>query len=143
METISYDLSELKALACSLIKAAKNQKIWVFQGAMGTGKTTLIKAIAEEYGIVDQVSSPSFGIVNQYENNEKQIFYHFDFYRIEDPTEALDIGIEDYFYNENYCWLEWAEKIENFIPEDFFLIKITSISENKRQVSFSHIHDAI
>lgn len=143
METISYDLSELKALACSLIKAAKNQKIWVFQGAMGTGKTTLIKAIAEEYGIVDQVSSPSFGIVNQYENNEKQIFYHFDFYRIEDPTEALDIGIEDYFYNENYCWLEWAEKIENFIPEDFFLIKITSISEYKRQVSFSHIHDAI
>lgn len=143
METISYDLSELKALACSLIKAAKNQKIWVFQGAMGTGKTTLIKAIAEEYGIVDQVSSPSFGIVNQYENNEKQIFYHFDFYRIEDPTEALDIGIEDYFYNKNYCWLEWAEKIENFIPEDFFLIKITSISENKRQVSFSHIHDAI
>lgn len=143
METISYELSELKALACSLIKAAKNQKIWVFQGAMGTGKTTLIKAIAEEYGIVDQVSSPSFGIVNQYENNEKQIFYHFDFYRIEDPTEALDIGIEDYFYNENYCWLEWAEKIENFIPEDFFLIKITSISENKRQVSFSHIHDAI
>lgn len=77
METISYDLSELKALACSLIKAAKNQKIWVFQGAMGTGKTTLIKAIAEEYGIVDQVSSPSFGIVNQYENNEKQIFYFF------------------------------------------------------------------
>lgn len=143
METISYELSELKALACSLIKAAKNQKIWVFQGAMGTGKTTLIKAIAEEYGIVDQVSSPSFGIVNQYENNEKQIFYHFDFYRIEDPTEALDIGIEDYFYNENYCWLEWAEKIENFIPEDFFLIKITSISEYKRQVSFSHIHDAI
>lgn len=136
-------MSELKALACSLIKAAKNQKIWVFQGAMGTGKTTLIKAIAEEYGIVDQVSSPSFGIVNQYENNEKQIFYHFDFYRIEDPTEALDIGIEDYFYNENYCWLEWAEKIENFIPEDFFLIKITSISEYKRQVSFSHIHDAI
>ncbi len=68
---------------------------------------------------------------------------HFDFYRLDDPTEALDIGIEEYFYSGNYCWLEWAENIEAFLPENFFLIKIESISDLKRQVTFQHIHDAI
>lgn len=143
LETISYDLSELKTVASSLINAAQNEKIWVFQGPMGAGKTTLIKAIAQELGVIDQVSSPTFGIVNHYENKERNTFYHFDFYRIEDPTEALDIGIEEYFYSGNHCWLEWAEKIKDFLPEDFFLIKIESISDFKRQVSFLHIHEAI
>ena len=143
METISYELSELKIVASALLKAAQNEKIWIFQGQMGAGKTTLIKAIAQEFGILDQVSSPTFGIVNHYENKKGNIFYHFDFYRVEDPTEALDIGIEEYFYSGNYCWLEWAENIEEFLPEDFFLIKIESISDFKRQVSFLHIHDAI
>jgi tRNA threonylcarbamoyladenosine biosynthesis protein TsaE len=143
LETISYDLSELKTVASSLIIAAQNEKIWVFQGPMGAGKTTLIKAIAHELGVIDQVSSPTFGIVNHYENKERNTFYHFDFYRIEDPTEALDIGIEEYFYSGNHCWLEWAEKIKDFLPEDFFLIKIESISDFKRQVSFLHINEAI
>lgn len=142
METIYYELSELKILASALIKAAENQKIWVFQGSMGAGKTTLIKAIANEFKIESQVSSPSFGIINQYENTKREVFYHFDFYRLEDPIEALDIGIEEYFYSGNYCWIEWAEKIEDFLPEDFFLIKIESISEFQRQVSFLHIYDA-
>lgn len=110
---------------------------------MGAGKTTLIKALAGKYGVLDQVSSPTFGIVNQYEDKEENVFYHFDFYRLDDPTEALDIGIEEYFYSGNYCWLEWAEKIEAFLPENFFLIKIESISDLKRQVTFQHIHDAI
>ena len=143
METISYELSELKIVASALLKAAQDEKIWIFQGQMGAGKTTLIKAIAQEFGVLDQVSSPTFGIVNHYENKKGNIFYHFDFYRVEDPTEALDIGIEEYFYSGNYCWLEWAENIEEFLPEDFFLIKIESISDFKRQVSFLHIHDAI
>lgn len=143
METIYYELSELKILASALIKAAENQKIWVFQGSIGAGKTTLIKAIANEFKIESQVSSPSFGIINQYENREKEIFYHFDFFRLEDPIEALDIGIEEYFYSGKYCWIEWAEKIENFLPEDFFLIKIESISEFQRQAAFLHIHDAL
>jgi tRNA threonylcarbamoyladenosine biosynthesis protein TsaE len=143
LETISYELSELKIVASALLKAAQDEKIWIFQGQMGAGKTTLIKALAQEFGVLDQVSSPTFGIVNHYENKKGNIFYHFDFYRVEDPTEALDIGIEEYFYSGNYCWLEWAENIEEFLPEDFFLIKIESISDFKRQVSFLHIHDAI
>lgn len=143
MKSFSYELSEIEAVASELISEAGKEKVWVFQGSMGAGKTTLIKVLAEKFGILDQVSSPTFGIVNQYENKGGNVFYHFDFYRLEDPTEALDIGIEEYFYSGNYCWIEWAEKIEAFLPENFFLIKIESISDLKRQVTFQHIHDAI
>lgn len=143
MKPFAYELSEIESAASELIREAGTEKVWVFQGSMGAGKTTLIKALARKFGILDQVSSPTFGIVNQYENKEGNVFYHFDFYRLDDPTEALDIGIEEYFYSGNYCWLEWAEKIEAFLPENFFLVKIESISDLKRQVTFQHIHDAI
>lgn len=143
MKSFAYELSEIESAASELISEAGKEKVWVFQGSMGAGKTTLIKALAAKFGILDQVSSPTFGIVNQYENKEANVFYHFDFYRLDDPTEALDIGIEEYFYSGNYCWIEWAEKIEAFLPENFFLIKIESISDLKRQVTFQHIHDAI
>lgn len=143
MKSFAYELSEIESAASELISEAGKEKVWVFQGPMGAGKTTLIKALAGKFGILDQVSSPTFGIVNQYENKEGNVFFHFDFYRLDDPTEALDIGIEEYFYSGNYCWLEWAENIEAFLPESFFLIKIESISDLKRQVTFQHIHDAI
>lgn len=143
MKSFAYELSEIESATSELISEAGKEKVWVFQGSMGAGKTTLIKALARKFGILDQVSSPTFGIVNQYENKEGNVFYHFDFYRLDDPTEALDIGIEEYFYSGNYCWLEWAEKIEAFLPENFFLVKIESISDLKRQVTFQHIHDAI
>ena len=143
MKSVTYELSEIALVASELIKSADKERIWVFQGSMGAGKTTLIKALARKFGILDQVSSPTFGIVNQYENIDRNVFYHFDFYRIDDPTEALDIGIEEYFYSGNYCWIEWAEKIEAFLPENFFLIKIGSISDLKRQLTFQHINDAI
>lgn len=143
MKSFAYELSEIESTASELISEAGKEKVWVFQGSMGAGKTTLIKALAGKFGILDQVSSPTFGIVNQYENKEGNVFYHFDFYRLDNPTEALDIGIEEYFYSGNYCWLEWAEKIEAFLPENFFLIKIESISDLKRQVTFQHIHENI
>lgn len=143
MKSFTYELSGIESAASELIREAGKEKFWVFQGSMGAGKTTLIKALAGKFGVLDQVSSPTFGIVNQYEDKEENVFYHFDFYRLDDPTEALDIGIEEYFYSGNYCWLEWAEKIEAFLPENFFLIKIESISDLKRQVTFQHIHDAI
>lgn len=143
MKSVTYELSDIELVASELIKSADKERVWVFHGPMGAGKTTLIKALARKFGILDQVSSPTFGIVNQYENMDGNVFYHFDFYRIDDPTEALDIGIEEYFYSGNYCWIEWAEKIEAFLPENFFLIKIGSISDLKRQLTFQHINDAI
>lgn len=143
MKSVTYQLSNIETVASELIKSADKERVWVFQGSMGAGKTTLIKAVARTFGIMDQVSSPTFGIVNQYENRAGDLFYHFDFYRIDDPIEALDIGIEEYFYSGNYCWIEWAEKIEAFLPDNFFLIKIESLSDLQRHLTFQHIHDAI
>ena len=142
MTQFTYELDEIDKAAEKIIQEAGTEKVWVFQGEMGAGKTTLIKALAHAFSISDQVSSPTFGIVNHYENPDQEQFYHFDFYRLEDPTEALDIGIEEYFYSGNYCWLEWAEKIAQFLPDGFFLIKILNESPSKRTLNLQHIHDA-
>ncbi len=141
MIKLSYELEEIGFAAKKLIELAGNEKIWVFKGEMGAGKTTLIKALAKSFEIVDQVSSPSFGIVNHYSNNEGLEFYHFDFYRIDDPLEALDIGIEEYFYSEKYCWLEWAERIGSFLPDQFFLIEILIDSPTQRTLKLQQIND--
>ncbi|MCE7054855.1 tRNA (adenosine(37)-N6)-threonylcarbamoyltransferase complex ATPase subunit type 1 TsaE [Algoriphagus sp. AGSA1] len=143
MTRFTYELDEIDKAARNVIEAADGEKIWVFQGEMGAGKTTLIKTLADSLGITDSVSSPTFGIVNHYDNRSGEVIYHFDFYRLEDPTEALDIGIEEYFYSGNYCWLEWAEKIVAFLPERFFLIQITTDSETQRTLNLQHIQNAI
>lgn len=142
MVTFSYELQEIDKAADVILQSAEEEKVWVFQGEMGAGKTTLIKAVSRAFGVADAVSSPTFGIVNHYENQEKDIFYHFDFYRLEDPAEALDIGIEEYFYSGNYCWLEWAEKIAPYLPEQFLLIRIASDTESKRTLTLQLIHHA-
>ena len=95
MTQFTYELDEIEHAAKAVIDAAADEKVWVFQGDMGAGKTTLIKALSNAFSITDQVSSPTFGIVNHYENRVGKLFYHFDFYRMDDPTEALDIGIEE------------------------------------------------
>lgn len=142
MTEFTYELKDIENAVEVVKEAAAEEKVWVFQGDMGAGKTTLIKALAKNFQVTDQVSSPTFGIVNHYENQSGEIFYHFDFYRMDDPTEALDIGIEEYFYSGNYCWLEWAEKIAAFLPEKFFLIRISSDSETKRSLKLQHIENA-
>lgn len=125
-------------MANLLIQEAVDQKVWIFRGEMGAGKTTLIKSLAKAFQVADSVSSPTFGIVNEYQTQEKGLIYHFDFYRLDDPMEALDIGIEEYFYSGNYCWLEWAEKITPFLPEQFFHIELALASETGRILTFHH-----
>jgi tRNA threonylcarbamoyladenosine biosynthesis protein TsaE len=139
--TISYRLQQIQDAAHQLIAYAGDEKIWVFQGQMGAGKTTLIKALSKEMNVIDQVSSPTFGIVNEYETRSSNNIYHFDFYRLDDPDEALDIGIEEYFYSGNYCWIEWAEKIAPYIPEKFLLIRITIDSDLDRTITLQHTQD--
>lgn len=138
MQTISYTLDQIDAIANLLIEVAGNQKVWIFRGEMGAGKTTLIKSLAKALQVADGVSSPSFGIINEYQTRAKGFLYHFDFYRIDDPMEALDIGIEEYFYSGNYCWLEWAEKIAPFLPEHYFQIKLELASETGRILTLHH-----
>ena len=134
----TYELGEIRTAAQWLIQKAKGDNIWVFQGQMGAGKTTLIKALAEEFGVKDEVSSPTFGIVNEYQAADSQKIFHFDFYRIDDPEEALEIGIEEYFYGGSLCWIEWAEKIAQFIPDDFLLIKLEILSDTERLIQIQH-----
>ena len=142
MISINYTLDQIQDAARQIIGFAGKEKIWVFQGQMGAGKTTLIKALSKEMGVVDQVSSPTFGIVNEYETASGQRVYHFDFYRMDDPMEALDIGIEEYFYGGEYCWIEWAEKIAQFLPEDFLLIRIAIDSQQNRIITLQQTQDA-
>ncbi len=141
MIQFSYGKEAISSAARKVVEIAGSEKVWVFKGEMGAGKTTLIKSLSELFDIQDQISSPTFGIVNEYENLSKEKFYHFDFYRLDDPTEALDIGIEEYFYSQNYCWLEWAEKIAEFLPDQYFLIKIEILSETERNLTLQHIND--
>lgn len=141
MITIPYRLEQIHDAARQLIAHSGDEKVWVFQGQMGAGKTTLIKALSKELDVLDQVSSPTFGIVNEYETNSGKRIFHFDFYRLDDPTEALDIGIEEYFYSGEYCWIEWAEKIAQFLPEQFLIIKIVVDSEQERTITLQHTQD--
>ena len=138
MQTITYTLDRIDEIANLLIHEAGDQKVWIFKGEMGAGKTTLIKSLAKALQVADSVSSPTFGIVNEYQTQAKELLYHFDFYRLDDPMEALDIGIEEYFYSGNYCWLEWAEKIAPFLPERFFYIELALASETGRILTFHH-----
>lgn len=132
-------LDDISQVAKEVVKYCKAEKIWVFKGRMGAGKTTLIKSIASEFGIEELVSSPTFSIVNEYINASNDKFYHFDFYRIEDSEEVLDIGIDEYFYSGSYCWIEWAEKIPEYIPETFILLEIEVDSKGKREINISKI----
>lgn len=142
MESFSYELESIDQAALRVNQAAGEEKIWVFKGEMGAGKTTLIKALSKRMQVQDSVSSPTFGIVNEYHTAEGDLIFHFDFYRLDDPMEALEIGIEEYFYSGKICWLEWAERIAQFLPESFFLITIETESDTRRKITLQHSQDA-
>lgn len=136
---ICEQIDQLPNVAQKIIGTCSELPIWVFKGDMGAGKTTLIKAIAHEMGVKDLVSSPSFSIVNEYQNELGETFFHFDFYRIDDPEEVLEIGVDEYFYSGNYCWIEWAEKIPEYIPEEFCLISINVEEGQKRTIKLKKV----
>ncbi|MDN3669921.1 tRNA (adenosine(37)-N6)-threonylcarbamoyltransferase complex ATPase subunit type 1 TsaE [Echinicola jeungdonensis] len=138
---ICENQAQLPEVAKAVISICKGLDVWVFMGDLGAGKTTLIKAIANEMGVEDLVSSPTFSIINEYQNGSGQRFYHFDFYRIEDPEEVLEIGVDEYFYSGNYCWIEWAEKIPEYIPESFYLISIKVENDQKREITIKKVQD--
>jgi tRNA threonylcarbamoyladenosine biosynthesis protein TsaE len=124
-----------------VIDLCKDLNVWVFKGELGAGKTTLIKEIAEQLGVVDPVTSPTFSIVNEYENKGGDKIFHFDFYRIEDAMEAWEIGLDEYFYSGNYCFVEWAEKVPEFIPDEFAFVEILRKDQEKREIMVKIIKD--
>jgi len=131
-------LSDLDQAAIALLDFAGTEKIFVFEGDMGAGKTTFIKVIAKALGVKELVSSPTFSIVNEYEG-KGNIFYHFDFYRIKNLQEAYDIGYEEYFFSGNTCFIEWPEKVEELLPEHYIKVEINMLSENERVLSINKI----
>lgn len=127
-------LDEISKSAELILDLCSDYSVWVFKGEMGAGKTTLIKEICSLLEVEDPVSSPTFSLVNEYETKNGETIYHFDFYRIEDPMEAVEIGVEEYFYSGDYCFIEWAEKIPGFLPETFALIEIEKGVEEMRHL---------
>jgi tRNA threonylcarbamoyladenosine biosynthesis protein TsaE len=115
-QMISVSPDDLGMVARALLDAHPQARIFAFYGSMGSGKTTFIKALCKVLGVADTVNSPSFAIVNQYISGEGAPVFHFDFYRIKKPEEALDIGYEDYFFSGYYNFVEWPEKIEHLLP---------------------------
>lgn len=128
---ITFSLNEIENVA-ELIVAANPNKIVLFNGEMGAGKTTFIKQLCKTLGVTTATSSPTFSLVNEYETSDNQLVYHFDFYRLKNETEALDMGVDDYLYSGNWCFIEWAENIASLIPETHSTITIEALSDGKR-----------
>lgn len=124
-------LKKLSKTANNLLQMARGCRVWLLHGEMGSGKTTLIKALCKVIGVVDNVTSPTFSIVNEYISGAEPV-YHFDFYRVKTLEEALQAGVEDYFYSDNYCFVEWPEIILPILPKEYLdLIVNEGVDENR------------
>ena len=118
------NLSDLYSAAKAIIDFYPDNRVFALYGQMGVGKTTLIKEFCSYLGVFDNVTSPTFAIVNQYTTSSKDLIYHFDFYRIKNISEVYDLGYEDYFYGGDYCFIEWPELVDGLLPESYVIIKI-------------------
>ena len=132
----TYGLLELSDVAKEVIKETSSKKL-LFFGEMGSGKTTLIKEICKQLGTDDIISSPTFSLVNEYQTSNQEVIYHFDFYRIEEEEEAYDIGIEDYFNSDAWCFIEWPNNIENLLPLEATNLNITILDNGKRNIQLN------
>ena len=133
---ITFTLDEIDIAAAEVL-AQNPEKVLLFDGEMGAGKTTFIKALCRALGIANVTSSPTFSLVNEYVSTNGKTVYHFDVYRLKHETEALDMGIEEYLYSGNYCFIEWAEKIPNLIPEKHSVIDLLVLPDNTRKLQLN------
>jgi len=129
-------LDKLKNAAEQLLAFGESEKIFLFYGDMGAGKTTLIKSLCHSLGVKDPATSPTFSIVNEYQGASSKI-YHFDFYRLKNQSEALDLGYEEYFYSDSYCFIEWPEKIPDLLPDHYIRVDVQVVSDNERLLTFT------
>jgi tRNA threonylcarbamoyladenosine biosynthesis protein TsaE len=130
---IIFSHEEIENVAKKILSESP-KKVILFYGNMGVGKTTLIKEIAKQLGVNDVTSSPTFSLVNEYQINDNHYIYHFDVYRLKNEIEALDMGIDEYLYSGNWCFIEWAENIPSLIPDEHSIIKIELLPDGKRHL---------
>lgn len=135
MQITISSIEHINEAARQFIEAMGDNKLFAFYGKMGVGKTTFIKAICEQLGVTDIINSPTFAIVNEYEDGNGQPIYHFDFYRIKKPAEVLDIGFEDYINNDAICFMEWPELIGEYLPEETIKVIIDEREDGSRVVT--------
>ena len=132
----TYTLDQLEEASNFVLKNAKS-KIILFEGEMGSGKTTLIKKLVKQLGSQDTVSSPTFSLVNEYETNDN-IIYHFDLYRVNEEEELYNFGIETYIYNDKYVFVEWPDLLKPMLQEEYTVLSFTTTNNSSRQIKLTN-----
>ena len=140
MEIIIKDIAQIREAVQQFVEQIGDRSVFAFYGKMGAGKTTFIKAVCEELGVDDVITSPTFAIVNEYSLTSHlspltSKIYHFDFYRIKKLEEVYDMGFEDYFYSGDLCFIEWPELIEEVLPEDAVRVTIEALTDGSRKIT--------
>jgi len=135
---VANTINDLDAVSKAILSELKDKNIFAIAGKMGAGKTTLIKSFCNVLGVMEMVSSPTFALVNEYTDANNMDVFHFDFYRIKKIEEVFDIGYEEYFYSDNYCFIEWPELITTLLPDDHVKITIKVGEDEKRIISYSN-----
>ncbi len=133
--TITFQEKDIQQAAAQFVQAMGTSTVFAFYGKMGAGKTTFIKAVCRELGVQDTVNSPTFAIVNEYQDGQGEPVYHFDFYRIKRLAEAYDMGCDEYFYSGHPCFIEWPELIEDILPQETVRVTISEQPGGSRQVT--------
>jgi len=134
MEILVQSLEDLDQAAVQLFAFAGERRKFAFYGEIGAGKTTFIQAICRQLGVREDVVSPTFALVNEYTSSAGALIYHLDLYRLRNIQEALDIGIEDMLYDENFCLIEWPELVEDLLPDDAVRIKLSIVGNSVRKI---------
>lgn len=133
-EIIIQDVEHISQAAKEFVSMVGNRRVFSFDGKMGAGKTTFIKAICQELNVQDNVCSPTFAICNVYFSETEGEVYHFDFYRLDSEEQAFDIGVEENFYSGQWCFIEWGDNIKDLIPEDCTYVRIEEMENKKRRI---------
>ena len=132
---ISENIFDLEIIGKKIIKSSeKKSNIYTFEGEIGVGKTTLIKKILKNLKVIDLVKSPTFSIINEYLTSDNKIIYHFDFFRLKNKIEVLNMGFEEYLDSSNFCFIEWPKYIQKLLPSDVTKIKMEYLDESKRKI---------
>ncbi len=132
---ILKSLSDLNIIADKFLRLMRDKKVFAFFGPMGVGKTTFIKALCNELGVVEIVTSPTFALINEYQTGKGEVIYHFDFYRIKKIEEAYDFGYEEYFFSGNYCFIEWPDKVAEILPENVVFVQMVENEDGSRTIN--------
>lgn len=137
MNRIKLDnLDQIDRAATEFLERTEGKKVFAFYGQMGAGKTTFIKALCDKMKVIDPVNSPTFSIINEYLTEKNDAIFHFDFYRMNGKSEALQIGAEDYFFSGETCFIEWPEIVEEMLPEDYQRVDIIENEKGIREITF-------